>query len=115
MLLYVIMQVAPISLDLLSAQVRSLLDTGQITQKELAIRAQVDQGLISRLRNNKLRRVTPRVRRIWKYVNSRTPLPSSPNHLATSLNAYLMVGGDPEFLTKQIDLLRDILDRAAKT
>jgi predicted transcriptional regulator len=109
------MQVQPLSLDLLSAQVRSMLDRGEITQDALAKRAKVDQGLISRLKNNKLRRVTPRIKRIWKYVNSRVSMPPSPDHLTTSLNAYLVAGGDPEVLSRQINLLRDILDNSAKT
>jgi hypothetical protein len=115
MRLYENMQVQPLSLDLLSAQVRSLLNEGKITQNVLANRTKVDQGFVSRLKNNKLRRVTPRVRRIWKYVNSRVPTPGSPDRLTTSLNAYLASGGDPEVLSRQINLLRDILDNTAKT
>lgn len=104
------MQIYAVSLKTLERRVAALLDGGTITQNSIAIRAKVDQGLVSRLKHGHLRRMTPRLLRIWKYVNTLADGRGASDDLGVAVDAYLAAGGDPQVLVRQIDLLRSMLD-----
>lgn len=75
------------------------------TQQEIAKECKVDQGFVSRAQAGDLKRITRRVRRLWSYVNMRKGDLKIPANLRHAVEAYLLAGGDPTLLEKQIDLL----------
>lgn len=76
------------------------------SQIDIARACNVDQGFVSRAANGKLRRVTPRVDRLWRYVNMRLQGTQVPEKIEGAVRTYLEAGGDPELLRRQIELLQ---------
>ena len=110
---------------------------GLPTQTALAKGAGVDQALVSRARNGRLKRVTDRVTELSKYVNQRiatmriaasvprsgrsgrstgrrpTQVSKETNLVLRRCREYLDDGHDPKVLLDQLEILRRIQSPAA--
>jgi hypothetical protein len=75
------------------------------SQSEIAKEINTDQGFITHAKRGDLRRVTPRVRRLYSYVSMRLVKEPVPASVARGVKAYLSGGGDPALLLQQIEIL----------
>ncbi len=75
------------------------------TQTHIAAICEVDQPFISRAAAGKIKRMTPSVRRLLRYINMQFYANEMPAPLKSALDDYLDAGADPEVLTMQIRLL----------
>jgi predicted transcriptional regulator len=99
---------ANITIERVSEAVRSAQRQESLTQQEIAAGTGVDQALISRVIAGKIKRLTPRVLKIYAYVNMRKRRRDHriPDHVKAAVLAYLTAGGDAQLLCRQIALLR---------
>jgi hypothetical protein len=99
------------SLERLSAELDHILrqETGP-RQVEIAKIAAVDQSYVSRAANRRLRRMTRRARRLATvvakiYANMQKRKIETPKGIDDAVRSYLALGGDPELLMLQLQVL----------
>ena len=107
--------------ELLQRLAATLNLAGMPTQTAISREVGVDQPLVSRARRGQLKRVTPRVRRLCEYAESKADeigrlkrrrherakrRPSLVQEVLTDCRAYLRDGCDPIILRDQLAVLR---------
>jgi transcriptional regulator with XRE-family HTH domain len=96
----------------LSAALEAVLASpGGPTQEELAYKAGIDQGLVSRIKNGNIARDTPRTQALRRvvdaeYVKMRKVIVPVPRDVNNAVTGYLASGGDADLLVRQLELLR---------
>jgi predicted XRE-type DNA-binding protein len=86
-------------------RVRALLKKQGLTQMQLSTHLKVDQPLISRLLAGKIRRITPRIRRVLQYADIQIQPDRLPQDAAAAVKAYIAGGGEVALLCDALDLL----------
>ena len=82
-------------------------------QKEVAAKSGVDQGLVSRILNRRIKRWTERVEKIAYYVNMQEQQRGAKDHsdllskkVHDAVDAYLRSGCDVDLLCQQVAVLQ---------
>jgi hypothetical protein len=92
-------------LRVLQRDLSALLLRPGYTQISVSQAISVDQPIISRAKNGTLKRVTPRVRRLYVYVKNELRGVVVPDEVVAAAKAYVATGADPAVLVQSIDLL----------
>lgn len=104
-------------IDALSKRLRLVLASGKgaPTQIDVAAACGVDQGLISRISNGKVRRWTSRIGRVSDYVDNRHNSEllgdrsvSLPSDVLAMVEDYVDAGCDIDLLRRQLEILQDV-------
>ena len=89
----------------LAANLDGLISSGVTTQTQVALDVKEDQGFISHAQHGRLKRVTPRVRKLISYVDMRISGHAVPGPVLEAAKAYMAGGGNPDLLAQSIRLL----------
>ena len=87
----------------LSNNLRRLLSTGNITQKEIQRELKIDQATISRVLNGKRKRVTDQIKRLIEYVNMRIGPVEISRQVEEAARDFLKQGGTEVELVASIE------------
>jgi hypothetical protein len=90
----------------IAEEVKEALILLRISDSELARRAGVDQPMVFNVKNERIRKRTPRVRRLELYVHMILGRPDeTADRVQQAIRAYLAAGGDVEVLCSSIEIL----------